>query len=169
VVAPLDALGELHLLGGGQERDAADVLEEELERVGRDLGVGRLGLAFDRLLSVDDGDLSLVERGVELVELAWLEIELVEREGDLVGVELAGLEAGLEQALSLIGGEDVLDRCSNRRAFRFPCDQSAPLARRRSHRSHREGRRQSAQPRAATVTAPRPHPLFALAWRMVSR
>ena len=93
VVAALDALGELDLLGGGQERDASDVLQEELERVGRDLGI-RLGLALDvLLLGVDDRDLRLVERGVELVELARLEIELVERERDLVGVESPGLRS----------------------------------------------------------------------------
>ena len=154
MIASLDALRELDLLCCGQERDAPNVLQEELERIGRDLGVGGLGLALDLLLGVDDGDLSLVQRGVELVELAGLEIELVERESDLVGVELAALEAGLEQALSLVGREDVLDRCSNRRAFRFPCDQSRPLARLRSHRSHRGGRRQSARSRTVTVTLP---------------
>ena len=151
MVATLDALGELHLLCGRQERDAPDVLEEELERVRRDLGVG-LGLALDLLLDMDDRDLSLVERGVELVELAGLEIELVEREGDLVCIEPAGLEPRFEQTLSFVGREDVLDRCSNRRALGFPCDQSVPLARRRSHRSHRGGRRQSVQPCALALT-----------------
>ena len=165
VVAALDALRELDLLRRGQQRDLADVLEEELERVGRDLGAAR-PRARSRLvlLGMDDRDLRLVEGGVELVELARLEIELVERECDLVRVEPAGLEPGLEQALRLVGREDVLDRCSNRRALRFPCDQSAPLARRRSHRSHRGGRRQSVQPCAG-----RAHPLFDRAWRIVSR
>ncbi len=37
MVAALDPLGELDLLRGGQQVDPADVLEEELERVGRDL------------------------------------------------------------------------------------------------------------------------------------
>ena len=37
VVAALDPLRELDLLGGGQQLDLADVLEEELQRVGRDL------------------------------------------------------------------------------------------------------------------------------------
>jgi hypothetical protein len=129
VVATLDALRELDLLRCGQERNAPDVLEEELERIGRDLGV-RLGLALDLLLGVDDRDLGLVEGGVELVELARLEIELVECKSDLVGVELAVLGADLEKALRFVGREDVLDRCSNRRTLRFPC-QNAPIPRRR--------------------------------------
>jgi hypothetical protein len=129
VVAALDALRELDLLRCGQERNAPDVLEEELERIGRDLGV-RLGLALDLLLGVDDRDLGLVEGGVELVELARLEIELVECKSDLVGVELAVLGADLEKALRFVGREDVLDRCSNRRTLRFPC-QNAPIPRRR--------------------------------------
>jgi hypothetical protein len=129
VVATLDALRELDLLRCRQERNAPDVLEEELERIGRDLGV-RLGLALDLLLGVDDRDLGLVEGGVELVELARLEIELVECKSDLVGVELAVLGADLEKALRFVGREDVLDRCSNRRTLRFPC-QNAPIPRRR--------------------------------------
>jgi len=85
VIAPLDALRKLDLLRGGQERDAPDVLQEELKRVCGDLGVG-LGLALDLHLGGDDRDLRLVERSVELVKLARLEIELVEREGDLVRI-----------------------------------------------------------------------------------
>ena len=45
VVAALDPLRELDLLRGGEQVDLADVLEEELQRVGRDLA--RL---LDRLL-----------------------------------------------------------------------------------------------------------------------
>jgi hypothetical protein len=146
VLAALDALRELHLLRGREERDLADVLEEELQRVGRDLGRGRggrglrLGLV---LVRVDDGDLRLVERGVELVELRRLEVELVEREGDLVRVEPPRLQAGLEQALRLVRGENVLDRrLPGRAALRFPWCQTAPLPRRPSHGSRLIGGRQ---------------------------
>jgi len=135
VVAALDPLGELDLLGGGEERDAPDVLEEELERVGRDLGV-RFGLALGLVVGVDDRDLGFVEGGIELVELRRLELELVERERDLVGVETAGLEPTLEQPLRLVRREDVLDRRSSDRALRFIYGQTAPLPRRPSHRSH---------------------------------
>jgi hypothetical protein len=72
VVATLDPLRELDLLGSGEKRHLPDVLEEELERVGRDLSVGlELGLDFG-LIWVDDRDLRFVERGVELVELSRL-------------------------------------------------------------------------------------------------
>ena len=72
VVAALDPLRELDLLGGGQQLDAADVLEEELERVGRDLArLGARGRARPRgAAAVDDVDLELLERRVELVHLA---------------------------------------------------------------------------------------------------
>ena len=99
MIAELDPLRELDLLRCREERHLADVLEEELQRVGRDLRLGRplllrLGLA---LLVADDVDLGLFERRVELVELGRIEIELVEREGDLLRVELAGALARLEQ------------------------------------------------------------------------
>jgi hypothetical protein len=93
VVAALDALGELDLLGRGQEGDLADVLEEELERVGRDLA--RLGLEVEpgRLVGVvDDLDRELLERRVELVQLHGLEL-VAERERDLLVREEAGLLA----------------------------------------------------------------------------
>ena len=105
----LDPLRELDLLRRGEERHLADVLEEELQRVGRDLRLGRplllrLGLA---LLAADDVHLRLFERRVELVQLRRIEVELVEREGDLLGVELAGALARLEQRPHLEQVEDA--------------------------------------------------------------
>jgi hypothetical protein len=135
VVAALDPLRELHLLRGREQGHLADVLEEELQRVGRDLGLD-LGLYLDLDLvvvaSCDDRDLGLVERSVELVQLARLELELVERERDLVRVQPPGLGAGLEQALGLVGREDVLDprpsgRAPTGRTLRFACGQTAPF------------------------------------------
>ena len=65
MVAALDPLRELDLLRGGEQRHLADVLEEELQGVGRDLGVG-LPLPLRRrvvgLVARDDLDLLLVER-----------------------------------------------------------------------------------------------------------
>ena len=91
VVAALDPLRELDLLRGREQRHLADVLEEELQRVGRDLGLGRprraRASASSSASAVDDLDLLLVERGVERVELAGVEVELVERERELVRVE----------------------------------------------------------------------------------
>jgi hypothetical protein len=130
VLAALDALRELDLLRRGQQRDLADVLEEELQRVGRDLGLGLdLGLRIVGV-RVDDRDLRLVERGVDIVELRGLEVQLVEREGELVRVELARAVPGFEQPLALVAGEDLLDRRSSGRALRFFGGQTAPLPRR---------------------------------------
>jgi hypothetical protein len=96
VLAALDALRELDLLGRSEEGHLADVLEEELERVGRDLRLG-LGLRLGLLgVRVHDRDLRLLERGVEVVELGGLEVELVECECELVRVDLTGPVPALE-------------------------------------------------------------------------
>ena len=64
MVAALDPLRELDLLRGGEQRHLADVLEEELERVGGDLGrlaaSPSLGLLLG--LGLDDLDVELLER-----------------------------------------------------------------------------------------------------------
>jgi hypothetical protein len=96
---------------------------------------------------VDDRDLRLVEGGVEVVELRRLEVQLVERERELVRVELACAVPGLEQPLALVAGEDLLDRRSSGRALRFVGGQTAPLPRRRSHGSYAGGGRQSSRSR----------------------
>ena len=83
----------------------------------------RLGLARR-----DDRDLRLVEGGVELVELGRLEVELVERERHLVGVELPGLQSGLEELLRLVARKDVLDRRSSRCCLRFRCQLPPPCS-----------------------------------------
>jgi hypothetical protein len=135
MIAALDPLGKLDLLRGGQERDLADVLQEELERIGRDLGLFRLGRGGQLVLvdvGVDDGDLGFVERRVELVELARVELELVQRERDFVRVESAALEACLEEALGFVSREYVRDRGSFRCSLRFACGgQRIPLPRQR--------------------------------------
>ena len=108
VVAALDPLRQLHLLRGRQQVDAADLLEEELQRVGRQLAPGLRH--FDRLgrsLAVHDFDLELVEGVVELVQLLGVELELVERGRDVLGSQRAGGAAGLEQNLRLLGGEEI--------------------------------------------------------------
>ena len=46
MVAALDALRELDFLRGGEQVDLADVFEEELQRVGRDLALDRRGNLF---------------------------------------------------------------------------------------------------------------------------
>ena len=135
MVARLDPLCELDLLRGREEGHLADVLEEELERVGRDLRLGRLpgALALRLRLGLvgdDDLDLLLVERVVERVDLGGIEIELVERERQLVGVETPLRAARLEERPPFVGlKNDVRCRC---RPFRFPwccCAQDRPFRR----------------------------------------
>ena len=85
----------------------------------------------------------LFERGVEVVELRRLELQLVERERELVRVDLARAVSGLEQPLALVARENLLDRRSSGRALRFVGGQTAPLPRQRSHGSYAGGGRQS--------------------------
>ena len=94
---------------------------------------------------MDDGDLRLFESSVEVVELRGLELQLVECEGELVG---------LEQPLALVADEDFLDRRSSGSALRLVCGQTAPLSRRPSHGSCRYGGRQSnAHERASRIVS----------------
>ena len=96
VVAALDALRELDLLRRGQQVDLADVLQEELERIGRDVRRLRGRATPPRLfLGLHDLDVQLLEHAVELVDLAGVEGQLVERERDLFGRQLSRLSAGL--------------------------------------------------------------------------
>src|SRR5262249_37270173 len=90
------------------EVDLADVLQEELQRVGRDLA--RLRDRDLLLLVVDGGDdlhLHLLEGLVELVDLTGVEIELVECERDVVLSHRSGVLRRLEQISSFLGLEDV--------------------------------------------------------------
>jgi hypothetical protein len=96
---------------------------------------------------VHDRDLRLLERSVELVELRRLELELVERERELVRVDLTGPVPALEQPLAVVAGEDLLDRRSSGSALRFFGGQAAPLPRRRSQGSCASGGRQSVRRR----------------------
>ena len=105
VLAALDPLRELDLLRGGQQRHLADVLEEELQRVGRDLA--RLFHFRFRLVALHDLDLELVECRVELVHLTRVEIELVQRARNVVCDQLAGLLAGVQQRLCLARSHDI--------------------------------------------------------------
>jgi hypothetical protein len=75
---------------------------------------------------VHHGDLGLLERGVEVVELGGLEIELVEGERELVRVELARPVPDLQQALALVTRQDLLDGSPSRRALWLFCGQNAP-------------------------------------------
>ena len=53
VVSALDPLRQLDLLSGGEQVDLADVLQEELQRLGRDLTLVDLGLFLGRFDDLD--------------------------------------------------------------------------------------------------------------------
>src|SRR5229473_3207425 len=108
MVAALDPLRQLDLLSGGEEIDLADVLEEELERVGRNL-TGLFGLLLLFLLGGDDLDLQLLESVVEVIDLSRLEIELVERDGDLVGTQMPVLFPRFQKRFCVVRLQKVGD------------------------------------------------------------
>ncbi len=119
-VAALDPLGEVDLLLGGQQADLADVLEEQLQRVGRHvrLEVQRrfrfapaalvrraldLARRRDRRVDVlDELDLRPLEEAVQLLDVGLVQVELGHRLGDLRVGEHAHLLALGQQALDLI-------------------------------------------------------------------
>ena len=119
-VAALDPLGEVDLLLGGEQAHLADVLEEQLQRVGghvrlevqRRFGfapaalVGRaldLRRGGDRRVDVlDELDLGPLEEAVELFDVGLVEVQLGHRLGDLRVGENAHLLALGQQALDLV-------------------------------------------------------------------
>src|SRR3954451_15732970 len=119
-VAPLDALGEIDLLLGGQQADLADVLQEELKGVGRHVRPQvelRLGLApaplvgraldlrrggVDGRILLDELDLALLEELLELLDVGLVEVEFGDGRGDLAEGQDAELLALGQQALDLL-------------------------------------------------------------------
>jgi hypothetical protein len=83
VIAALDPFCELDFLSCRQERHLADVFEEKLERIGRDLRDSGLEVQFDLLL---DFGILFVYRLEELV-LLCIRVELVERSRLLFDVD----------------------------------------------------------------------------------
>ena len=108
MVTALDPLRQLDLLRRSQEVHLADVLQEELQRIRRDvrpLDLERIVGGF-LLVRDDDLDVELLEHAVELVDLAGIEGQLLERDCDLVGREAAGLAARLQKLPGLVAYED---------------------------------------------------------------
>src|SRR5438270_306858 len=143
VVAALDPLRKLDFLRRGEQLDLADVLEEELQRVGRDLA--RLGFRFLVLLHLDrchHFDVQLFERAVEVVQLAGVEVELVQCKRDLLRAQrAAGCLRGLEEVTCLTRVQNVRDLANLPhflRAHWAPCLGDAALC--LPHRTRAMGR-----------------------------
>ena len=123
MLAALDPLRELDLLRRRQQVDPSDVLEEQLQRIGRRLERASLDLHLVlRARRRDDLDLLLLERLEDVGELAGLEIEVVEGERDLLGGQRAAFPSGLEQRPRLVRLENVVNalRCCLNLAQRSP-------------------------------------------------
>ena len=106
-VAALDPLGELDLVGGGQERMAPDLPQEQLERVGgrlQDFGGpgGRRRLARRLLDHLDELDVALLELAVDELDVGGLQLEGVEHLRDIGRLEEACGFAALQQMLDLL-------------------------------------------------------------------
>ncbi len=115
-VAALDPLRELDLLGGGEQPDLADVLEEELQGIGghvrlqverllalaTTLAVGALGLGgrlLGRVEVLDQLDAVLLEVPVEILDVGFVELDLGDGAGDVAEGEHAQLLALGDQRL----------------------------------------------------------------------
>jgi hypothetical protein len=118
-VPALDLLGELDLLGGGQQRMASRLAEEELERVRRrlvrDLERGRRGLLLLLFLwllgNLDPPSLELVEQRVRLEHVQLVRLDQLR---ELRLADRAGALCGLQQTLDVLVLEDRLDRDRHR-------------------------------------------------------
>src|SRR6266566_8277658 len=113
-VAALDALGEVDLLIGGQERHLPDLAQVEPQRVerrlDREVELRRLDLLGQRLLmrqrlvlfALDELDAVVDQVGGEVLQLLLAELELVDPGDDLVVGEEALLFPGLDELLQLL-------------------------------------------------------------------
>jgi hypothetical protein len=103
------SIRELDLLRRGEQLDLADVLEEQLQRVGRDLARRRGRLLLLLVVLADDVDLHLLERAVEVVHRSRIDLQLAQRDRDLVRAQRAGTLRRLQEALGLIGRQQVVE------------------------------------------------------------
>jgi len=112
LVARLDPLGEAYLVGGGEQRHPADVLEEQLQRVGglldgRHGATGPLGLLGEfgglghRLRLLEQVDARLFQMLVDLFGGLGVEPEGVEDLSDLFHAEEAEFLAADDQLSQL--------------------------------------------------------------------
>src|SRR5918995_3353022 len=114
-VAALDPASEVDLLLGGEQPDLADVLQEQLKGIGghvrlqvdRGLRLAPAALVGRTLLLRGEGrvdlldqlDLRLLEEAVKLLDIGLVEVDLLDRRGDLGEGEDADLLALEDQTL----------------------------------------------------------------------
>ena len=80
LVALLDALGELDLLRGRQQRYPTDVLEKQLQRIGRDFAGREIERRADFVgqLLGDDLHVCSIKSAIDVLDLRVRQVELVE-------------------------------------------------------------------------------------------
>src|SRR5215211_3251696 len=115
-VSALDALGQVDLLGLGEEGGLADLIQVHLDGVA---GVAGAEVAFEDLLDklgvfflvvegvvqeicIHDFYAVLAKETVDLLDLLGREVDLLEEVEDFTGFQCAGLLAGLEEFLDLL-------------------------------------------------------------------
>ena len=110
LVAALDPLRDLDLLGGGQQRIAAGLVQEELQRVRRrrrDMRVRVDDVLLDRARAVvGQLDAVRVETLEQALDVVLFELELLHDLVQLRHVDAAVLFAVLDQECNGIGGHD---------------------------------------------------------------
>ena len=100
-VAALDPLGELDLVRGGQQLVAAGLVQEQLERVGRDRVRDRSG-RLDGVLRVGPQlDVALFEGALELVQVVGREVVLERERLELALLHEAALGGLVEKGLDM--------------------------------------------------------------------
>src|SRR5205807_6307936 len=103
LVAALDSLREVHLLGPGQERPVRDVAQEQLQRVAsrlRDRLVRVGGLrSVPRRSAVDQLDAAAARLAVELLDGLLVDVEALDGLGDVGELKAAALLPSTEEVL----------------------------------------------------------------------
>ena len=111
-VSLLDLLRQLDLLGGGQEREPAGFVQEELQRVGRrgrEVAVDVRGVRRRRAAAVvGEADPALLDLRVERLELVVVQLQILHGRAELGQVETAGLFTGVENRCECLAAHQAV-------------------------------------------------------------
>ena len=111
-IATLDALRQLDLLAGGEQRVTADLLQEQIERVvghaatGGSRRSGRRGCGSR--LDLSNLDAMRLEERVQLVEIAAIELERLGELSNLFGPHEAVVRPADEECVELCSGNSLI-------------------------------------------------------------
>ena len=93
LVALLDALGEFDLLRRSQQRHTPDVLEKQLQRIGRDFASREVERRASLVCRLRSNDLHVrrIESAIDVLDLRVGQVELVERASQILVRDSASL------------------------------------------------------------------------------